>query len=257
LKVVILAGGHGTRLSEETTVRPKPMVQIGGVPILVHLMGWYASHGYDDFVVACGYLGSDIKDYFADFRLKHADFSIDLGSGETSVLGGHAANWNVTLIDTGLHTMTGGRLSRLRDFIGDDTFMMTYGDGLADVDISALEQFHRSHGKLATVTAVSPPARFGSLAIDENSRVERFEEKIASSEARINGGFFVLEPEVLDYIDGDDMSFEREPLKRLAAAGELCAFVHDGFWKAMDTLRDRNELETIWASGNAPWLVEE
>jgi glucose-1-phosphate cytidylyltransferase len=230
------------------------MVRIGGTPLLVHLMTWYAAHGFNDFVVACGYLGSYIKDYFAGFRLKNVDFTVDLGTGETIVIGKHDIDWSVTLVDTGLNTMTGGRLARLREHIGNSTFLMTYGDGLSDVDISDLLRFHEGHGKLATVTAVLPPARFGSIAIGEDSAVTAFEEKIGSSEARINGGFFVLEPEVLDYIGGDDMPFERDPLENLTADGELNAFVHDGFWKAMDTLRDRNELEALWSSGNAPWI---
>jgi glucose-1-phosphate cytidylyltransferase len=248
-----LAGGFGTRLSEETTVRPKPMVRIGGTPLLVHLMHWYGHHGFKDFIVACGYLGGQIKDYFTRFLLQNSDFTVDLGSGSTTVLNPAPVDWRVTLVDTGLRTMTGGRLARLRDHVSDGTFLMTYGDGLSDVDLTALVEFHRAHGRLATVTAVRPPARFGSLVVDDDDRVIRFEEKIAASEARINGGFFVLEPGVLDYIDGDGTPFERAPLERLAADGQLSAYLHDGFWKAMDTLRDKTELEAIWDSGDPPW----
>lgn len=254
MKVVLLAGGFGTRLSEETSVKPKPMVTIGGIPLLVHLMTWYAHHGFTDFVVACGYMGGYIKDYFARFLTQNADFTVNLAIGEVTVLNAPKVNWQVTLVDTGLNTMTGGRLARLRNHLDDGTFMMTYGDGLSDVDLTAELAFHRQHGKLATVAAVLPPARFGSLVIDHENTVVRFEEKIATSEARINGGFFILEPELIDFIDGDAVPFERAPLERLAAAGELAAFNHDGFWLPMDTLRDKQELEKLWQTGEAPWL---
>ena len=255
MKVVLLAGGRGTRLAEETTVRPKPMVEIGGVPLLVHLMRWYAAFGHTEFVIACGYLGHIIKDYFSRFHLQNTDFTVDLATGQTRLLGNPPAEWTVTLVDTGLETMTGGRLRRLRDLLGDETFMMTYGDALSDVDVNALVEAHAASGRLATVTAVRPPARFGSLVINDKGQVVRFEEKIAASEPRINGGFFVLEPPVLDYIDGDATSFERAPLERLATEGQLNARHHDGFWKPMDTLRDRMVLEELWQSGRAPWKV--
>jgi glucose-1-phosphate cytidylyltransferase len=253
MKVVILAGGFGTRLSEETLQIPKPMVEVGGYPILVHIMRMYADHGHKDFVVACGYLGHVIKDYFASFNLQNADFSVNLGTGELTRLKETTVDWSVSLIDTGLNTMTGGRLARLEPHLGNETFMATYGDGLADLDISDLLAFHRGHGKLATITAVRPEARFGSLSIDGERMVTGFEEKVTSSEARINGGFFVLEPEVIDYIDGDDVPFERAPLERLADDHQLMAYTHDGFWKPMDTLRDRRELERLWDEGVAPW----
>jgi len=254
MKVVILAGGHGTRLSEETVRIPKPMVEIGGDPILVHIMRLYARHGLNDFIVACGYRGHLIKDYFARFNLQNTDFSINLGSGEITQLNRTEVDWNVALIDTGLDTMTGGRLARLEPYLGKATFMATYGDGLADIDLANLLDFHRKHGKLATITAVRPEARFGSLSIDNERLVTGFEEKVTSTEARINGGFFVLEPQVLEYIDDDSVSFERAPLERLAEDRQLVAYPHDGFWKPMDTLRDRQELERLWSQGDAPWL---
>lgn len=253
MKVVILAGGMGTRLSEETVRIPKPMVEVGGDPILVHIMRLYAQHGLSDFIVACGYLGHVIKDYFASFKLQNTDFTVNLGTGELTQLNHSSVDWSVSLIDTGLETMTGGRLARLEPYLGSGTFMATYGDGLADIDISDLLGFHRSHGKLATITAVRPEARFGSLSIDNERLVTGFEEKVTAAEARINGGFFVLEPEVLGYIDGDDVSFERAPLERLAADRQLMAYPHDGFWKPMDTQRDRQEFERLWSQGDAPW----
>jgi len=253
MKVVILAGGFGTRLSEETLQIPKPMVEVGGYPILVHIMRLYADHGHNEFIVACGYRGHVIKDYFANFNVQNADFSVNLGTGELTRLKETTVDWTVSLIDTGLNTMTGGRLARLRPHLGNETFMATYGDGLADLDISDLLAFHRGHGKLATITAVRPEARFGSLSIDDERMVTGFEEKVTSSEARINGGFFVLEPEVINYIDGDDVPFERAPLERLAEDRQLMAYTHDGFWKPMDTLRDRRELQRLWDEGVAPW----
>jgi glucose-1-phosphate cytidylyltransferase len=253
MKVVILAGGLGTRLSEETLRIPKPMVEVGGDPILVHIMRLYAQHGLNDFIVACGYLGHVIKDYFASFKLQNTDFTVNLGTGELTHLNHSSVDWSVSLIDTGLNTLTGGRLARLEPYLENSTFMATYGDGLSDIDMSDLLEFHRSHGKLATITAVRPDARFGSLSIDGQHLVTGFEEKVTSSEARINGGFFVLEPEVLGYIDGDDVPFERAPLERLAADRQLMAYQHDGFWKPMDTQRDRQELERLWNQGDAPW----
>ncbi len=254
MKTVLLAGGFGTRLSEETSVRPKPMIEIGGIPILVHVMRGYASYGHEDFIVACGFMGNAIKDYFARFHLHLADFTVDLAQGTTDLLGPPPVDWKVTLVDTGLHTMTGGRIARLKDHLT-STFMLTYGDGLADVDLDALLAFHKSHGKLATVTAVRPPARFGSLVLDADRQVTAFEEKVSSSETLINGGFFVLEPEVIDYIERDDQPFERAPLERLASDGQLSAYIHEGFWKPMDTLRDKRELEGLWETGDAPWAT--
>lgn len=253
MKVIILAGGFGTRLAEETHLKPKPMVEVGGQPILVHIMRHYAKHGFNDFVVACGYMGHVIKDYFARFNLQNTDFAIDLGTGDVTQLTENSVDWRVALVDTGFETMTGGRIARLKPYLGDTTFMATYGDGLADIDLTELLEFHKSHGKLATITAVRPEARFGSLLLDGGSMVTGFEEKVRSPEARINGGFFVLEPEVINYIDGDSVPFERSPLERLARDGELMAFTHDGFWKPMDTLRDWRELEALWAGGAAPW----
>jgi len=229
------------------------MVEIGGTPVIEHIMGWYARHGHNDFVVACGYLGNVIKEYFASYRSRVADFTVDLSTGETTYHTAGPVAWRVTLVDTGIETMTGGRLARLREHVGSDTFMMTYGDGLANVDIPALLAAHKASRTVATVTAVRPPARFGSLILDCHGVVRAFEEKISTSEALINGGFFVLDPGVFDYLGDDSMPFEREPMERLAAAGELSAYTHDGFWKAMDTLRDKLELEDIWARGDAPW----
>jgi len=253
MKVVLLAGGKGTRIAEETSIRPKPMVEIGGVPILEHIMGLYSRHGHNEFIVACGYLGHVIKDYFASYRNRRADFTVSLSDGAVEFHGAFASEWKISLVDTGAETMTGGRLGRLQEHLGDETFMMTYGDGLSDVDITALVDHHRQAGTVATVTAVRPPARFGSLVINDQDHVTAFEEKISTSEALINGGFFVLEPTVFDYLDDDAMPFERRPMERLASAGQLSAFQHDGFWQPMDTLRDRQELEAIWASGSAAW----
>ena len=254
MKVVILAGGRGTRLAEETSIRPKPMVEIGHRPILWHIMSIYAAYGHKDFLVACGYKGEIIKEYFHHFVLHTTDFVVDLGDGSLDRMSSNRFDWRVGLIDTGAETRTGGRLLRLRDWLQGQTFMVTYGDGLADIDVGALLEHHRAHGKLATVTAVRPPARFGGLSL-EGDRVAVFSEKPQADEGWINGGFFVLEPGVLDYIEDDHAAFEREPLERLADANELMAYRHEGFWQAMDTLRERDLLESLWATGNAPWKV--
>jgi glucose-1-phosphate cytidylyltransferase len=254
MKTVILAGGRGTRLSEETGVLPKPMVEIGGRPILWHIMSLYASQGFNEFLVALGYRGDYIKRYFLEYHRLRRDFSIKLDTGEIEVHDGVCEDWQVHLVDTGLDTMTGGRLRRLRDWIGDETFMLTYGDGVSDVDLRALVAAHRAHGRLATVTAVRPPARFGGLEF-EGERVSRFSEKPQIGDGWINGGFFVLEPGVLDYIDGDDSSFERDSLERLANDNQLFAHLHDSYWQCMDTLRDVQVLNGLWESGDAPWKL--
>jgi glucose-1-phosphate cytidylyltransferase len=255
VKVVILAGGLGTRLAEETEVKPKPMVEIGGRPILDHIMRWYAHFNYREFIVALGYKGNLIKQYFLNNYSLNSDISITLNTGETRFHNQHLDDWTVHLIDTGLHTMTGGRLRRLRNWLDDDIFMMTYGDGVSSININALVDFHCSHGKLATVTAVRPPARFGAL-IFNGDQVLRFSEKPQTGEGWINGGYFVLHRRVLDYIDGDATMWELSPLERLAADGELMAYKHEGFWQPMDTLREKQQLEHLWQSGEAPWRVE-
>ncbi len=252
MKVVILAGGLGTRLSEETTVRPKPMVEIGSRPILWHIMTMYARHGLTDFVICCGYKGYVIKEYFANYLLHRSDVTFDLERGTTEIHHREVEPWRVTLVETGELTQTGGRIKRIAPFLDGDDFALTYGDAVGDIDLTALVAFHRQHGRRATVTAVKPPARFGALEMDGYA-VTRFREKPTSSEAWINGGFFVLSPSVIDYIEGDATLWEREPLERLAQEKELVAFHHHGFWQAMDTLRDRNHLEELWASGGAPW----
>lgn len=255
MKVVILAGGFGSRLAEETATVPKPMVEIGGKPILFHIMSLYGHHGFNEFVVACGHLGHVIRDYFSNLNYTHSDYTISLKDGRRTIVNPVALDWTVSLVDTGSFTMTGGRLKRLKDWLGDETFMCTYGDGVANLDIGALLAFHKAHGELATLAAVRPPPRFGTLALD-GDRVADFSEKAPASEAWINGGFFVFEPSVLDYISGDDTLLEREPLTNLAREGRLMAFRHDGFWQPMDTLRDRRYLEELWSSGKAPWAID-
>lgn len=254
MKTVILAGGFGTRLGEKTSVKPKPMVDIGRQPILWHIMKIYSAQGFNDFIIALGYKGKVIKDHFLDYYYMHSDVSIHLKSGDIKVHDGDLEDWNVHLVDTGLHTKTGGRLKRLSEWIGDETFMMTYGDGVANIDINALVDLHQGHERLATITAVRPPARFGGLEF-EGSIVSDFTEKPQIGEGWINGGFFVLEPEVLEYIDGDETSFERAPLERLADEGELVAYRHDAFWKCMDTLRDVRQLNDLWKNGDSPWRI--
>ena len=253
MKVVILAGGLGTRLAEETTTRPKPMVEIGDRPILHHLMQVYASFGFDEFVVALGYKQDVIKDYFLSLRATSNDFSVDFSSGNVVYRECARLDWRVHLVDTGLPTLTGGRIKRLRDIVGNNTFMCTYGDGLASVDISQLLTLHRKEKRIATVTAVRPPARFGTLDIEDN-HVVRFMEKPQASEGWINGGFFVFEPEIFDRIEGDDTPLEHEPLVSLARDNQLAVYKHEGFWQPMDTLRDKILLEELWRSGNPPWV---
>jgi glucose-1-phosphate cytidylyltransferase len=252
MKAVILAGGYGTRLMEETEARPKPMVEIGGLPILWHIMKIYSAYNIVEFVIPLGYKGHMIKDFFANYHLRTNNVTFNYSNGSVSIDSGSTEGWKVTLVDTGLDTMTGGRLKRLAQYLGDAPFCMTYGDGVAKINIHRLIDFHASHGKLATVTAVRPPSRFGELKMDGDC-VTEFREKPDSGAIRINGGFFVLSPGVFEYIDGDMTVFEKEPLERLAEAGELMAFRHDGFWFSMDTLRDKKALETMWASGEAPW----
>lgn len=256
MKAVLLAGGLGTRLSEETAVRPKPMVEIGGLPILWHIMKVYSAHGIDDFVICAGYKGYLIKEFFANYFLRMCDVTFDVRAGTTTALGGPAEPWRVTVIDTGDRSMTGGRLRRVREYIGDAPFCMTYGDGLCDLDIRELIDFHASHGLLATLTATQPEGRFGMLSLEADQHtVHAFKEKPTGDGGWVNGGFFVLDPKVLDYIEGDLTVWENEPLQRLASEGQLAAFRHTGFWQPMDTLRDKFVLEELWKSGNAPWKV--
>jgi glucose-1-phosphate cytidylyltransferase len=252
MKTVILAGGLGSRLAELTDAVPKPMVPVGGRPIIWHIMSIYASHGYDDFVIACGYKGEVIKKYFHDFHIVNTDFVIHLGDGRIETLATTSPKWTVAPIDTGLHSMTGGRILRLARFLEGGTFMVTYGDALTDLRIPDLLAFHRSHGRCATVTAVRPPARFGGLDLD-GDKVACFTEKSQASGGWINGGYFVFEPKIFDYLTGDTCVLERDPLENLARDGELMAYRHDGFWQPMDTLRERRILEDLWASGSPPW----
>lgn len=254
MQVMILAGGFGTRISEESAIRPKPMVEIGGRPILWHIMKMYTAHGLSDFVICCGYKGHVIKEFFRDYALGSADVRFDMRDGTTTLLKSATEPWRVTLVETGLETMTGGRIRRAAKYLGDGPFCCTYGDGVSDVDIGALIRFHREQKALATVTAVQPPGRFGAFTLRaDETRVPAFREKPAGDGAWINGGFFVLEKGVLDLIDSDDTVFEREPMERLAASGQLAAFRHNGFWQSMDTLRDKQVLEGLWSGGNPPW----
>lgn len=254
MKAVILAGGMGTRISEETATRPKPMVEIGGRPILWHIMKIYSAHGIHDFIVCLGYKGYIIKEYFANYFLHMSDVTFDIAKNTTQVHHNSAEPWCVTLVDTGENTMTGGRLKRVQSYLDDKEFCFTYGDGVGDVDIGALIGFHRHQGTLATLTAMQPPGRFGALNLDGH-RIASFEEKPRGDGGRINGGFFVLSPKVIDYIDGDDSIWEREPVEKLAREGQMSAYLHKGFWQPMDTLRDKNQLEELWASGKAPWKI--
>lgn len=252
MKAVILAGGLGSRISEETSVRPKPMVEIGGRPILWHILKIYSTHGINDFVICCGFMGYVIKEYFANYFLHTSDVTFDLSDNSMQVHRRHAEPWKVTLVDTGESTQTGGRLKRVAPFLGQDDFCMTYGDGLSNIDITSLIAFHRQHGLKATLTAAQPPGRFGALDL-EGSQVRKFLEKPVGDGGWINGGFFVLSPSVIDYIKGDETIWEHEPLEQLSSQNQLRAFKHDGFWHPMDTLRDKNYLEDLWRSESAPW----
>ena len=255
MKAVILAGGLGTRIAEETNVKPKPMVEIGGRPILWHILKIFSSHGINEFVICCGYKGYAIKEYFANYFLHMSDVTFRMSANSMEVHQKNVEPWDITLVDTGETTMTGGRLRRVSNFVKGESFCFTYGDGLADVDITALISHHIKHGRLGTVTAVQPPGRFGVLELGEDSAVSGFQEKPKGDGGWINGGFFVLEPEVIERIDGDNTIWEQEPLRSLAADGQLTAYHHTGFWQPMDTLRDRIHLEKLWSEANAPWKV--
>lgn len=256
MKAVILAGGYGTRLSEETTVKPKPMVEIGGRPILWHIMKIYAAHGINNFIICCGYKGYIIKEYFANYFLHMSDITFDMRFNQMSVHRGYAEPWRVTLLDTGESTMTGGRLKRVQEFIGNESFCFTYGDGVSNVNITKLIEFHKEQKTLATLTATQPPGRFGAICLaEEQSKITSFQEKPQGDGAWVNGGYFVLEPEVLDFIEGDSSVWEQEPLQKLAHLNQLSAYKHTGFWHPMDTLRDKNRLNALWESGNAPWKI--
>ncbi|NEP77374.1 MAG: glucose-1-phosphate cytidylyltransferase [Okeania sp. SIO3B3] len=256
MKAVILAGGFGTRISEETSLRPKPMVEIGGKPILWHIMKIYSAHGINDFVICLGYMGYFIKEYFANYFLHMSDITFDMSKNEMHVHNNQCEPWKVTLVDTGLETMTGGRIKRVGPYLGDEDFCLTYGDGVSDVNIAKLIEFHKKHGKLATLTAIQPPGRFGSLAMEEDAIID-FVEKPKGDGGWINGGFFVLSPKVMDYIDGDPSIFERDPLEGLARDRQLAAYKHQGYWQAMDTLRDKKTLEKLWDGGTPPWKIWE
>ncbi|MCZ8532015.1 glucose-1-phosphate cytidylyltransferase [Psychrobacillus psychrodurans] len=256
MKVVILAGGLGTRISEESHLKPKPMIEIGDMPILWHIMKSYSHHGYNDFIICCGYKGYVIKEYFADYYLHRSDITFDFTKNNKMEIHNNAAEpWKITLVDTGLNTMTGGRIKRVRDYIGNEPFMLTYGDGVSDVDINELLKFHNSHGRLATLTAIQPGGRFGVLGINENDTISNFKEKSKQDGGWINGGFMVLNPEIFSYIEDDSTVFENDPLERLASIGELKSYKHNGFWQCMDTLRDKMLLEELLLKGKAPWKV--
>lgn len=253
MKVVILAGGFGTRISEESHLKPKPMIEIGEKPILWHIMKHYSQYGYNEFIICLGYKQYVVKEFFADYFLHTSDVTFDLANNSMEVHNNYSEPWKVTLIDTGLHTMTGGRVKRIRDYVGNEPFMLTYGDGVSNIDLKALEDFHRAHGKIATISAVNIGQRFGVLDLDSSAQIHSFREKNDDDGSLINGGFMVLNPEVFDYIEGDSTVFEKEPLENLAKNGQLMAYRHNGFWKCMDTQRDKMQLEEMWASGKAPW----
>lgn len=254
MKVVILAGGLGTRISEESHLKPKPMIEVGDAPILWHIMKYYSSYGFNEFIICCGYKGYVIKEYFADYYLHRSDITFDFSDNNKMIVHNNVAEpWKVTVIDTGLHTMTGGRLKRIQNYVGNETCMMTYGDGVSDVDLDVLLKFHREHGKAATLTAIQPGGRFGVLDIDDSQTVRQFSEKAKEDGGWINAGFMVLEPEAFSYIEGDQTYFEKEPLENMAKDGNLAAYRHEGFWKCMDTMRDKGMLDELWNKGNAPW----
>ena len=255
MKVVILAGGFGTRISEESHLKPKPMIEIGGKPILWHIMKEYSHYGFNEFVICLGYKAHSIKEFFADYFLHTSDVTFDLAKNEMTVHDNFAEPWKVTLVDTGLNTMTGGRVKRIQKYIGNETFMLTYGDGVSDVNIKELVEFHKRNNKIATLTAINVGQKFGVLDINENDEIQAFREKNDKDGALINGGYMVLEPRIFDYIEGDTTIFEKEPLEKLARDGQLIAYKHDGFWKCMDTLRDKKELEKMWNTNNALWKV--
>ena len=257
MKTVILAGGFGTRISEESRFKPKPMIEVGGMPVLWHIMKEYTRYGYREFIICAGYKQEVIKKWFADYFIYNSDITFDFSQGnQMTVHNSYTEDWKVTIVDTGLNTMTGGRIKRVKSYIGNETFMMTYGDGVADIDIGKLVETHRKHGKLATLTAVQPEGRFGVMDM-EGDQIKSFREKSQTDVDWINGGYMVLEPEVLDYIEGDETSFEREPLEQLAQEGQLMSYRHKGFWRCMDTLQDKQRLEELWNSGNAPWKTWE
>lgn len=255
MKVAILAGGLGTRLSEETTIKPKPMVEIGGKPILWHIMNIYAAHGFKEFVIALGYKGEAIKEYFLNYHYHSRSLTVDLKTGHVTAHDSEGEDWKVHLLDTGIDTQTGGRVKRIAEFVGHEPFMLTYGDGVSNINVTELVKFHQEHGNLATVTAVRPPARFGQMIFDDHERLREFAEKPQIGEGWINGGFFVLQPEITEYIEGDHTIFEREPLERLALDGRLKAYRHAEFWYCMDTLRDVQLLNRLWEERNAPWKL--
>lgn len=256
MKVVILAGGFGTRISEESHLRPKPMIEIGGMPILWHIMKIYSSYGHNDFIICCGYKAHMVKEYFADYYLHRSDVTFDFSDNNNMIVHNNFAEpWKVTLVDTGLNTMTGGRIKRIEKYIDNEPFMLTYGDGVCNVDINKLVEYHKSHGKIATMTAINVGQRFGVLDINEENRINAFREKNDDDGSMINGGYMVLNPEIFNYIEGDDTVFEKVPLETVANMGQLMAFKHEGFWKCMDTQRDKNQLEEMWESGNAPWKI--
>lgn len=254
MKVVLLAGGFGTRISEESHLKPKPMIEIGDMPILWHIMKMYSHYGYNEFVICCGYKAYVIKEYFADYYLHNSDITFDFSDDNNMIIHNNFAEpWKVTLVDTGLNTMTGGRVKRIQRYIGDEPFLLTYGDGVSDVNITELVEFHKLHGKIATLTAVNVGQRFGVLDIDDSNTIKSFREKNDNDGSLINAGFMVLEPKIFDFINGDETVFEKEPLERVAKMDELKSYKHEGFWQCMDTQRDKELLEKLWASGNAPW----
>ncbi|RXK06397.1 glucose-1-phosphate cytidylyltransferase [Halarcobacter ebronensis] len=253
MKVLLLAGGFGTRLSEETDLKPKPMVEIGSKPIIWHIMKIYSKYGFNEFVVLLGYKGYLIKEYFANYFLHQRDITINMKNGNIEVLNNTSEPWKITLLDTGINSMTGGRVKRAKEFVGDEPFMLTYGDGVSDINILKLLEFHKSHGKLITMTSAQPDGRFGALEMTEDNQVKSFHEKPKGDRHWVNAGFFVCEPKVFDYIENDLTTFEQEPLKNLALDGEMFTYKHKGFWKPMDTLKDKNDLNELWESGKAPW----